>query len=107
MFSFFKETKIVAEAFTDGRWNIMQYTGIDIEKMKGMEKSDLMDGLLELLKNLPDRTYSSTQMVIATWEATIEFANKQTLNSGHPLAGKAQDLEAGLILFRSSSGGVL
>ena len=42
MFGFFKETKIVAEAFTDGRWNIMQYTGIDIEKMKGMEKSDLM-----------------------------------------------------------------
>ena len=107
MFSFFKDTKIASEAFTDGRWNIKQYTGIDLEKMKNMEKSDLMDRLLEILKNLPDRTYSSTQMVTATWEATIEFANEQTLNSGHPLAGKAQDLEAGLILFRSSSGGVL
>lgn len=107
MFGFLKEKKIVAEAFTDGRWNIMQYTGVDIEKMKGMEKSDLMDRLLELLKEYPDRTYSSTQMVIATWKATIEFANKQTLSSDHPLAGKAQDLEAGLILFHSSGGGVL
>ncbi len=64
MFGMFGETKIVAEAFTDGRWNIMQYTGIDIDKMKGMEKSDVMDRLLEILKNLPDRTYSTTQVTV-------------------------------------------
>jgi len=38
----------------------MQYTGIDIDEMEAKEKSDLMDRTLEILKSLPDLSYSTT-----------------------------------------------
>jgi len=100
MFGFFKDTKVKAEAFTDGCFNIKQYTGINIDKMTGMEKSDLMDRSLELLKKHPDLSYSTTQMVIATWQATIEFAEKQTIGPTHPLYGNLDELKQGLEIFK-------
>jgi hypothetical protein len=104
MFGMFKDMKIGAEAFTDGRWCIMQAVGFDLDKIMGAtEKSDLMEMTVQKLKSLPDRKYSTTQMVVALWETAIYISKRESGNPNHSLSGKHELLEKGLAIFLEQS----
>jgi len=101
MFGKFKDMKLGAEAFTDGRWSILQTTGLDLDKSMNVgDKSDLMAKTVIKLKSLPDRQYSTTQMVISLWGCAIEIAKQESNNPSHSLSGMRELLEKGLVSFK-------